>query len=46
MRQEALKTLPFGAVWEEFCARNAVPGDEDWLPIVQQYEQDVTLARG
>ena len=43
--QEALKTLPFGAVWEEFCARNGVPRDGDWLPLVRAYEKDALLKR-
>ena len=43
--QEAIKTYPFGPVWEEFCARNQVPADDAWLPIVQKYEQDVLLKR-
>ncbi|MCL2034865.1 MAG: L-rhamnose isomerase [Oscillospiraceae bacterium] len=44
--QEMYKTLPFGAVWEEFCARNNVPDDGQWLQIVREYEQNVLLKRG
>jgi len=44
--QEALKTLPMGAVWEEFCARENIPTDAEWLPTVLQYEKDVLLKRG
>ena len=44
--QEALKTLPMGAVWEEFCARQGVPADAEWLPIVLQYETEVLAKRG
>jgi len=44
--QEMYKTLPFGAVWEEFCARNNVPDDGQWLRIVREYEQNVLLKRG
>ena len=43
--QEALKTMPWGAVWEEFCARQQVPGDEDWMPEILAYEKDVLLKR-
>ena len=43
--QEAIKTYPFGAVWEEFCERNKVPSDDAWLDIVQEYEKDVLLKR-
>ena len=46
VRQEAMKTLPFGTVWEEYCVRQGVPDDEHWLPIVERYEQDVLLKRG
>jgi len=46
VKQETLKTYPFGAVWEEFCARNNVPEDNEWLSIVKKYEEDVLLKRG
>jgi len=46
VEQEALKTYPFGAVWEEFCSRNNVPTDDEWLTIVKAYESDVLLKRG
>ena len=44
-QQEMLKTLPFGAVWEELCTRNNVPLDEDWLDAVNKYEIDVLAMR-
>lgn len=43
--QEAVKTLPLGAVWEEFCAREQVPTDEKWLDSVLAYERDVLRKR-
>jgi len=43
--QEALKTYPFGAVWEEFCTRNSIPTDDNWLPLVFDYEKDVLSKR-
>ena len=46
VKQETLKTYPFGAVWEEFCVRNSVPMDSEWLSVVKKYEQDVLLKRG
>ena len=46
VKQETVKTYPFGAVWEEFCARNHVPEDNEWLSMVKKYEQDVLLKRG
>ena len=43
--QEGFKTLPFGAVWNEFCAREGVPDDFSWLDTVMEYERDVLLKR-
>lgn len=43
--QEAVKTLPFGAVWEEFCARGNVPADESWFAQVRDYETNVLSKR-
>jgi len=45
VEMEAIKTYPFGAVWEEFCMRNNVPLDDEWLGVVREYEQDVLLKR-
>ena len=45
IQQEAIKTYPFGAVWEEFCTRNNVPLDDGFMPIIQKYENDVLLGR-
>jgi len=45
VEQEMLKTLPFGAVWEEFCTRNHVQNDGEWFEVVQAYEKDVLLKR-
>jgi len=42
---EDLKTMPFGAVWEEHCHRNNVPGAHTWLEEVRSYERDVLSAR-
>ncbi len=46
VRQEEMKTLPFGEIWSEYCRRCGVPEDGQWFPMVQQYEKDVQLARG
>ncbi len=43
--QEELKTLPFGAVWEEFCARQEVPAGLDWIGEVRAYEEAVLSKR-
>ena len=45
VRQEELKTMPFGEVWNEYCRRCGVPEDGKWFGIVKQYEQDVLLKR-
>jgi len=42
---EALKTMPFGAVWEEHCARASVPPDGAWMDTVRAYEKDVLSRR-
>jgi L-rhamnose isomerase len=42
--QEELKTLPFGAVWDEYLAREKTPG-ADWFGTVEQYEKDVLKKR-
>lgn len=44
--QEALKMLPLGAVWEEFCAREQVTNDDGWMQDVLAYEKEVLLKRG
>jgi L-rhamnose isomerase len=35
---EELKTLPFGAVWDEHCERGGVPVGGAWLQEVRAYE--------
>jgi L-rhamnose isomerase len=43
---EQIKTLPFGAVWDMYCARHDVPAESDWLPEVKTYERDMLRQRG
>jgi len=43
--QEELKTLPFGAVWDYYCAKSGVPVGDTWLAEVKQYEKDVLSKR-
>ena len=45
MRQEALKMLPLGAVWEEFCRREGLPAGEAWYDEVMAYEAEVLKER-
>lgn len=42
---EELKTLPFGAVFEEYCNRAGVPYGMDWIDTVDAYERDVLSKR-
>ncbi|GAB4364303.1 MAG: L-rhamnose isomerase [Spirochaetales bacterium] len=44
--QEEAKTLPFKAVWDEFCERCGVPQDRKWMEQVRAYEKDVLSRRG
>ncbi len=43
--QEELKLYPFGDVWNYFCDMNGLPGREDWLEKVKEYERDVLSRR-
>ena len=45
VKQEELKTMPFGAVWNEYCSRCGVPADGQWLAQVQAYENNVLVKR-
>ncbi len=42
---EEAKTLPFGAVWDEYCRRQDVPEGPAWLDTVRQYEKDALSRR-
>ncbi|MEG1926866.1 MAG: L-rhamnose isomerase [Ruthenibacterium sp.] len=46
MLSEEVKTLPFGAVWEQYCEIQNVPANESWYTEVQQYENNVLSKRG
>ena len=43
--QEATKVLPWGAVWDHYCATAGVPGERQWLDEVRDYERAVMSAR-
>ena len=43
---EDIKTLPFGAVWAEYCKKQNAPLDGQWMETVREYEQNVLLKRG
>jgi len=42
---EALKTMPFGSVWDEHCRRCEVPVGVAWLQDVRRHERDVQVKR-
>jgi L-rhamnose isomerase len=43
--QEEIKSLPWGAVWDRYCAAAGVPGGGRWLDEVRDYERTVMAAR-
>jgi L-rhamnose isomerase len=42
---EELKTMPFGAVWDEACERGGVPTGAAWLDEIRSYEREVLSRR-
>ena len=42
---EEAKTLPFGAVFDYFNYKNGVPVGEEFIPVIEQYEREVTSKR-
>jgi len=42
---EEAKAMPWGAVWDKFCAQSGVPAGADWIKLVQEYERDVLSKR-
>jgi L-rhamnose isomerase len=42
---EEIKTAPFGAVWEELCARANMPAGLAWYDEVKKYENEVLATR-
>jgi L-rhamnose isomerase len=43
--QEEIKGLPWGAVWDHYCATAGVPVGQQWLDQVRVYESGVMAAR-
>jgi L-rhamnose isomerase len=43
---EEFKTLPYGAVWNQYCMLKNVPAGSDWLQPVANYERDILVKRG
>ena len=46
VRQEELKTMPFGEVWEQYCRECGVPADGEWFAEVKDYKNKVLSKRG
>jgi L-rhamnose isomerase len=42
---ELLKTMPFGAVWDQYCLQHDVPVGQDFIAEIQQYEKQVLSKR-
>ena len=42
---EEAKSLPWGAVWDEFCHRNNVPAGAAWLAEAEAYGQETARIR-
>ena len=43
--QEAMKTAPFGDVWDEYLRQCGVEGEPQWFETVKTYEADVLAQR-
>jgi L-rhamnose isomerase len=37
--QEELKTMPYSAVWDTYCAKKNVPIGMDFMNIIKDYER-------
>ena len=42
---EEFKTLPFGAVWDQYCVDMKTPAGASWLEEIKNYEERVLLKR-
>ncbi|MCL2180778.1 MAG: L-rhamnose isomerase [Treponema sp.] len=42
-RQEELRLLPFGEIWDEYLRRGNIPGN--WYDVIKKYENEVLKAR-
>jgi L-rhamnose isomerase len=42
---EAMKTMPFGAVYDKYCLDNHVPTGIDYIADIQKYEADILSIR-
>lgn len=42
---EEVKTLPFAAVWDQFCLQEGIPTGSTWFSEIKNYERKVLAAR-
>jgi L-rhamnose isomerase len=42
---EETRTLPIGAVWDEYCRRKEVPSGLSWMDEIKTYEKSVLVGR-
>ena len=45
VRQEEIKTLPFGDVWAKYCEECGAPKDGTWFEEIERYEETVLKKR-
>ena len=45
VRQEELKTLPFGDIWNMYCEECGAPADGTWFEEITKYEDEVLSKR-
>ena len=45
VRQEELKTMPFGDIWDEYCRRCGAPADGEWFAEIEKYNTKVLSKR-
>lgn len=45
VRQEELKTMPFGDIWDEYCRQCNAPVDGEWFDDILAYERDILAER-
>lgn len=45
VRQDEMKTMPFGDVWQAYCESCGVPGDRVWFDEIVKYEAEVLSKR-
>ena len=42
---EQMKTMPFGAVWNEYCDRQGVPHEDEIYPVIAEFEKEILAER-